>query len=106
MHCDDGGSQMRRTFVALLVLLGVAGAANRVFASDLTGSGNEGLKLMNGQMAQEMRSRAKLLNPAQVDTVYVGYTPTQSIPGWNAHGGPNDTTNYWQIWAGDGPPKG
>src|SRR2546426_989995 len=111
MHCDDGGSQMRRTFVALLLLLGVASSAYRVYASELTGGGAEGLKLMNGQMAQEMRSRSSRFgtqtNPAQAETVYVGYTPTQFIPGWvennNPPTNPGRNTNYWQIWAGYGP---
>src|SRR5436309_7405359 len=111
MHCDDGGSQMRRTFVALLLLLGVAWSAYRIYASDLTGGGAEGLKLTNRQMAQEMRSRAARFgtqtNPAQAETVYVGYTPTQFIPGWvennNPATNPGRNTNYWQIWAGYGP---
>src|SRR5204863_7258346 len=110
MHCDDGGSQMRRTFVALLLLLGVASSAYRVYASDLA-NGAEGLKLMNGQMAQEMRSRAAKLgtqtNPAQAETVYVGYARTQLSPGWaenNTPGtNPGRSSDYWQSWPGYGP---
>src|SRR5436309_336463 len=104
------GSQMRKPFIALLLLAGVA-AANRVSASDVTGTDSERLKLVNGQMAQELRSHAARLgtqtNPVLAETVYVGYTPTQFIPGWvennNPALNPGRNSNYWQIWAGYGP---
>src|SRR5437867_4164623 len=104
------GSQMRKSFIALLLLAGVA-AANRVSASDVTGTDSERLKLVNGQMAQELRSHAARLgtqtNPVLAETVYVGYTPTQFIPGWvennNPALNPGRNSNYWQIWSGYGP---
>ena len=100
---------MRRILVASLLLLGTA--ASRVSASDATGTSAEGLVLVNGQMAQEMRSRSSRFgtqtNPAQAETVYVGYTPTQFIPGWvennNPALNPGRNSNYWQIWSGYGP---
>src|SRR6059036_489793 len=102
---------MRRALLTLLLLAGVASSAPRAYAAESSLPGTAGLKLMNGQMAQEMRSRSSRFgtqtNPAQAETVYVGYTPTQFIPGWvennNPATNPGRNTNYWQIWAGYGP---
>src|SRR5437667_5190416 len=72
MHCDDGGSQMRKSFVALLLVLGAASLAKLALASGDDG----GAKLMNAQMAQELRSRAARLQvsgPGTGDTTYVGF---------------------------------
>src|SRR2546422_4691534 len=107
MHRDSG--PMRRTLIALLLLLGAASAASPVWAFDSMND-SERLKLVNGKMAQERSSSSKLrtqTNPARAETVYVGYTPTQFIPGWvennNPPTNPGRNTNYWQIWAGYGP---
>src|SRR6184192_2707164 len=108
--CHLWRQQMSRTLAALILLLGVALSADQALASEVTGIDSERLKLVNGQMAQERSRPAKLrtqTNPAQAETVYVGYTPTQFIPGWVENNNPALTpgrnSNYSQIWAGYGP---
>src|SRR2546425_9361389 len=66
-HCDDGGSQMRKLFVALLLLSGAVMCANPILAAvdDPAGS-SEGLKMMNAQMNQELMSRAARLRTSVV----------------------------------------
>src|SRR5262249_25153324 len=92
MHCDDGGSHMKKPFVALLLLLG-AGAmlASTAFAQD-------GLELVNAKMARElMTSRAHRLGTSagpDPDTVFVGKSFTN-------HTGPQ---NYWNIFTGTDRP--
>jgi hypothetical protein len=93
---------MKKSLVALLLIVGaVASSANLASAAlDDVGSA-EGLKLMNGQMAKELASRAARLgtstggSPAN-DTLWVGYTP--NAPG-STGGAP---ANYWSIHSGFG----
>src|SRR5262249_35316416 len=92
MHCDDGGSHMKKPFVALLLLIGaVAMLAGSAFAQ----SDDLGIKLVNAKMAKElMSSRASRLGSSSIfspDTVYVGKSFTN-------HTGPG---NYWNIYVGD-----
>src|SRR5437867_9306877 len=77
MHCDDGGSHMRKLFVALLLLVvggGAASQANLALAS-IGDDTQVGDKLVNGQIVSELRTRAAKLrtsagNPG--DTTWVG----------------------------------
>src|SRR5262249_14899170 len=89
MHCDDGGSHMKKPFVALLLLLGAAAMlASNAFAQD------DGLELMNAKMAKQlMSSRAQRLGTSangDPDSVFVGKSFTN-------HTSP---TNYWNIFTG------
>jgi hypothetical protein len=84
---------MRKSLVAALLVFGaIASSANLVLAAYYDDAGSEGLKLVNGQMAQELRSRASRLGTStgNTDTLWVGYTPG------------HETDNYWSIWAGFG----
>src|SRR3989442_8293666 len=99
MHCDDGGSHMRKSFVALLLVLGAASLAKLAFAdSEFANAGEFGSKLMNAQMAQELRTRAARLGTSGPgppnDTTWVGFNP--------AYGG----SNYWSIGVGLRHPRG
>src|SRR5438093_13543897 len=94
MHCDDGGSHMRKLFVALLLVLGAALLVMPAFAQDEFSA-----KLMNAKMAQEMKSRAARLggsavDPGLNDTTYVGYNPAYAA------------SNYWSIGVGTRRPPG
>ena len=85
---------MRKSLVALLLMVGAAAStANLALAAALDADGMEGLKMMNGQMSQELRSRSARLGTSSgtSDTTWVGYTPGHSGPG-----------NYWSIYAGFG----
>src|SRR5262252_6423548 len=92
MHCDDGGSHMKKPFVALLLL---CGAAAMLASSAFAQSEDLGIKLVNAKMAKDlMSSRAHVLGVSagpDPDTVYIGKSYTN-------HTGP---TNYWNIWVGD-----
>src|SRR2546428_6280201 len=95
MHCDDGGSHMRKSFVALLLIGAAAFLTNAAFAQDQSDPGN---KLMNAQRAQERLSRASRLGTSAAqpgDTVYVGHTP----------GTYNAATNPWALQANAGDPN-
>src|SRR5215813_11951947 len=92
MHCDDGGSHMKKPFVALLLLVGAAAMlAGNAFAQQ----DDLGIKLVNAKMAKEiMSSRAHRLGVSagpDPDTVYVGKSYTN-------HTGPD---NYWNIFVGN-----
>jgi hypothetical protein len=68
---------------------------SRARAIDL--GGNEGLKLVNAQMSQELRSRAGGIGsstnfPHWNDTTYVGHTPGRF----------NASNNWWSIYSGTG----
>lgn len=81
---------MRKSFVALLLLAGVAVSANLAFSDEFSA---EGQKLTNPSMIKELASRAqKLRTSASPDTVYVGYTPGKF----------NASTNWWSVGAGSG----
>jgi len=90
---------MRKSFVALLLVVGATSMANLAFAAienDLGGSG-EGIKLINAQQNQELRSRSGGIGtstnyPHWNDTTFVGYTP----------GHFNAATNWWSIYSGTG----
>jgi hypothetical protein len=93
MHCDDGGSHMKKPFVALLLLVGAAAMlATNAFAQT---AGDDGIKLMNAKMAKELlSSRAHRLGVSagpDPDTVYVGKS-------YANHTGPQ---NYWNIYVGN-----
>src|SRR5437879_1115685 len=80
MHCDDGGSHMRKSFVALLLIGAVAFMTNAAFAQDP--QSDPGNKLLNAQSAKERLSRASRLGSSATqpgDTMYVGHTPSA----WN-----------------------
>src|SRR5262245_4962133 len=83
-NCDDGGSHMRKLFVALLLVLGAAILAMPALA-ELTAGGDIPGKLFSPSMAMEMKSRAARLGTSSVgnDTTYIGYNP--------AYAG----SNYW-----------
>jgi hypothetical protein len=92
---------MRKSFVALLLIIGAAALANLAYAavesSDLSGDFNG--KVMNAQMAKELRSRAARVgtsshSPAINDTTYVGFNP--------AYAG----SNYWSVGVGYRHPTG
>src|SRR2546422_6134193 len=88
-------SRLRRPVVALLVILApIAAPTSRLHAAieDETGSGAEGLKMVNAQMVRELASRGARLGTSTgaSDTTFVGYTP--------GHFG----DNYWSIWSGLG----
>src|SRR5262245_33958678 len=91
MHCDDGGSHMKKPFVALLLLMG---AAAMLATSAFAQSEDLGIKLVNAKMAKELlSSRAQRLGVSagpDPDTVYVGKSFTN-------HTGPD---NYWNVFAG------
>ena len=54
--------------------------------------GEEGLKLVNAQLNQELRARAAGIHSAsEFDTTWVGFTP-----------GHEDSRNYWSVYAGFG----
>ncbi len=82
---------MRKSFVALLLLMGVAVSANLAFSDELSGA--EGQRMTNPTIIKELVSRAqKLRTSASPDTVYVGYTPGRF----------NAATNWWSVGAGSG----
>jgi hypothetical protein len=85
---------MRKSFVALTLLVGAAAAlASTAFARvDELGGDDATPKLINAQMAREMRSsvvRAGMSSHSTGDTTYVGYVP-----------GKVTATNYWGIGIG------
>jgi hypothetical protein len=86
---------MRKLFVALLLVTGAAALAMPAFAeigstADIPG------KLMNAQMAQELKSRAARLGTSTHpnDTTWVGYNPGYA------------GSNYWSIGVGHRWPRG
>jgi hypothetical protein len=92
---------MRKSFVALLLIIGAAALANLAYAAvtDEFGSGEVYGKLMNAQMAKEMRTLAAKQGafshiPTPNDTTYVGYNPAYS------------SNNYWSIGVGNRHPNG
>jgi len=82
---------MRKSFIALLLLVGVAAYTTSAFAEG-TDMGM-GLRLSTSRMALEGRSRAAALGLSATanDTIWVGYS---TGPGVN---------NYWSIGAAKGP---
>src|SRR5262249_45691989 len=92
MHCDDGGSHMKKPFVALLLLVG---AAAMLASSAFAQQDDLGIKLVNAKMARQiMSSRAHRLGVsagADPDTVYVGKSSTN-------HTAPD---NYWNVFTGN-----
>src|SRR5258708_3908232 len=94
MHCDDGGSHMKKPFVALLLLVGAAVmVANFAFAQGE--SQQIGDKLVNAKMVREMlNTRAAKLRvsaPGSADTTYIGKSYTNHVA----------ADNYWNIYTGD-----
>jgi hypothetical protein len=92
MHCDDGGSHMKKPFVALLLLMGAAAMlATSAFAQD----DPNGIKLVNAKMAKELlSSRAHRLGTSagpDPDTVYVGKSFSNHVA----------ADNYWNLYTGD-----
>ena len=88
---------MRKSFVTLLLLMGAtASMANLAFAG-IDNEVGEGLKLMNAQMAQELKSRVAKLRTsgAKPDSIYIGYSPL-----YPRSGSPADA-NYWKVGRGD-----
>jgi hypothetical protein len=92
MHCDDGGSHMKKPFVALLLLMG---AAAMLASSAFAQSEDLGIKLVNAKMAKELlSSRAHRLGVSagpDPDTVYVG----------KSYANHTAADNYWNIYTGD-----
>src|SRR5215471_15079863 len=91
MHCDDGGSHMKKSLVALLLLVGAAAMwASSAFAQD----DPAGIKLMNSHMAKEiLSSRAARLGTSagpDPDSVYVGKSFSNHVA----------ADNYWNIYTG------
>jgi len=83
---------MRKSFVALLLLVGAAAAlASTAIAREELGV-DVGSKLVNAQILREMRSAVALpgVSGPGVDTTYVGFVP-----------GKVTTTNYWGIGTGN-----
>src|ERR1041384_5078430 len=91
MHCDDGGSHMKKPFVALLLMVG---AAAMVASSAFAQGDDLGLKLQNAKMVKAlMGSRAARLGVSagpDPDTVYVGKS-------FANHTAPD---NYWNLYTG------
>jgi hypothetical protein len=85
---------MRKSFVALLLLIGAAAFSANLALAALDDPGNEGLKLQNAQMSKELMTRASRLGTSTgvSDTTWVGFT----------RGYFNAATNYWSIYAGFG----
>src|SRR5215831_10454997 len=93
MHCDGGGSHMRKSFVALLLLMGAAAAlATSAYALvDELGGENVNAKLINAQMMRDMRSDvAQTGVSGPVDTTFCGFVP-----------GKVTATNYWGLGIGN-----
>jgi hypothetical protein len=86
---------MRKVFVGLLLLLGVAATANLALAmTDDLGNLDIQPRLTNTKMPGLTSRAAKLRGSAVVgDTTYVGYTPGRF----------SATKNYWSIGAGFSP---
>ena len=81
---------MRKSFVALLLLVGAAAAlASTAIAREEMGE-DVGSKLINAQMLREMRSAAALPGVSGPDTTYVGFKP-----------GKVSANNYWGIGKGN-----
>src|SRR5436190_758714 len=92
MHCDDGGSHMKKPFVASLLLIG---AAAMLATSAFAQQDDQGIKLVNAKMAKELlSSRAHNLGVSagpDPDTVYVGKSYANHVA----------ADNYWNIYTGD-----
>src|SRR6185436_18911469 len=89
MHCDGGGSHMRKSFVALLAVGAVAALASTAFAGEEFGD-DVGSKLVNAQMIREMRASIDNSGFAAGSTTYVGFKP-----------GKVAANNYWGIGKGN-----
>src|SRR5258706_10110257 len=93
MHCDGGGSQMRKSYVALLLLVGAAAAlaSTALARTDEFGADNTPAKMINAQLNSEMRSAVARPGVAGGnDTVFIGFRP-----------GKVSATNYWGIGKGN-----
>jgi hypothetical protein len=91
MHCDDGGKNMRKSLVALLLAAGATAFVANLALAAVDETENLTPKFLNSSMAKELQSRASRLGASAtaVDTTYVGYTPGHSAD------------NYWSIWSGN-----
>ena len=88
---------MRKSFVALLLLVGVAALTANAFAQASKVDDNGGLRLTNTRTVSMAHSRAAAMGvsaqTAISDTVYVGYSNTVvSTP----------SSNYWSVGAAGG----
>src|ERR1043165_6779125 len=95
MHCDGGGSHMRKSYVALLLISGAAAAlASNAFArTEELGGDDAQAKMINAQMARELRTAGARPGVASLntgDTTYVGFVPGKTGP-----------ANYWSIGIGN-----
>src|SRR2546423_4911663 len=107
MHCDDGGSHMKKPFVAFLLIVG---AAAMVASSAFAQGDDLGIKLQNAKMVKQMlSSRAGRLGVSagpDPDTVYIGKSSTNHTAAdnyWNIYTGTylpgvNNTTNAFWGW--------
>jgi hypothetical protein len=79
-HCDDGGSHMRKSFVALALLVGaVAMLTTSALAQEGT-AGDQGVKLHNARISQVQLSRAaRLRTSADSDTFFIGHMASGSV---------------------------
>src|SRR5689334_12417975 len=97
MHCDDGGSHMRKSYVALLLMVGAAALTANLAIAQESGIGeNVQPRLTNANISAQLRSRAAKFGvsstPSPNDTVWVGYS---GLPG---------ATNYWKVGKGPNRP--
>jgi hypothetical protein len=87
-HCDDGGRQMRKSFVALALLVGAATMLTTLaFAQQ--DDGREGAALKTPALLNQMKvtKAARLGTSLDTDTMFVGHKA----------GAFNATNNYWSI---------
>ncbi|MBI1798402.1 MAG: hypothetical protein HYR73_01810, partial [Candidatus Eisenbacteria bacterium] len=85
---------MRKSYVALLLLIGAVAVTANAALAQLGGEDNVGMKLMNAQIAQQMHSRAAKLGVSTTnDTVFIGYSTAGAV------------TNYWKVGKGATKPR-
>jgi hypothetical protein len=84
---------MRKTFVALLLLLGATALSANIAAALEDADGRLAPMMRSAQMARELQDRAGRLGTSTGtdDTTWVGYTP-----------GFFSASNYWSIYSGHG----
>lgn len=87
---------MRKLFIAPLLALGAAFLAMTAYAQNSENTADIPGKLMNANMAREMKSRAAILGTSTAgdDTTYVGFNPSYA------------GSNYWSIGVGNRHPRG
>src|SRR5215470_13269082 len=105
MHCDDGGSHMRKSFVALSLVLGGAAALMTIpKPSHALGDIDDVPAKMRASaaMIQAGQSAARLhsaQDPNDPDTVYIGHVGTSTA----RPGVPGATGGYGPFHVGRGP---